>query len=715
MTAHLATLSIDGGDPLRVVRLDGRERISEPFELSAGLPPTDPSSAADLLDAIGAPAEITWEAGGTSRALRGVVDAVQLLPEGPRVTLVPRALAVTSAVDHRVLVDMDTVAIARAVLGEHDVDLDVRVRRSLPKRPQTIQQWEPDLAFVTRLLAEEGIAWFLSADGERLVLVDEAAFDDEGLSLPVREEAEMQSEHTVFPAQVSRRIAPDELVLGEYDFARPAADLSGKASAGSRGLRLQQFPGGHPDAGAGRALATARLAEARREACSLRAVTTHPGLRPGLVLELSEAPDAQADGKWLVIEVTHAVREALGRERPYEARFTAVPAPGGYRPARPAPPHLGGVQTAVIAGPSGSEIHPDEHGRVRITHRWDHRAPGDDRGSAWARTAQPALSGGLFLPRVGWEALVAFGGPAADQPWVLGRLDNGESRPAEALPAKKVWSAWGTPTTPGGGSVNRFAMDDTAGAEGMSFVASSAFEEATANDKATAIKANDTWSVGASRTMSIGTVFEQAVDGAQTFDVGGSRDVAVGANQSVTAASEAIAIGGLRLVMTGGDLVTLCSVFFRLVTGIHTQIPIEHQSRLVRAGSLVVNAGGWTTTGGTSATVSVGGAAALAVSALKSVQAAEYAVETRAALSETYASRTTSAGGAIVYDTAGPFTLTIGGAATWTAPDITFVGDEITIETPGVTVKMTATSIQVNGPAQSSGQSTVAGNTRFFG
>lgn len=714
MTAHLVTISIDGGEPHRAARLEGRERISEPFTLSAGLPPADAGLAAELLDAIGAAAEITWDTGGEGRTVRGIVDAVELLPGGPRITVVPRALAATDAADHRVLVDMDAVAVAQVVLGEHDVPLDVRVRRTPPKRPQSIQQWEADLAFVTRLLAEEGIAWFSSADGETLVLVDDAGFDDDGLSLPVREAAGMVSGYHVFPARLSRRIAPDELVLGEYDFARPAVDLTARASAGARGLRVQQFPGGHPDGGAGRALAQARLAEARREACVLRAATTHPGLRPGLVISLSDAPDPQIDGEWLVIEVTHALREARGDERPYEARFVAVPAGGGHRPARPGPPHLGGVQTAVIAGPSGSEIHPDEHGRVRLSHRWDHRAPGDDRGSAWARTAQPALSGGLFLPRVGWEALVAFGGPAADQPWVLGRLDNGAARPAEPLPRKKVWSAWGTPTTPGGGSVNRVAMDDSAGAEGMHFVASSAFEEATANDKVTAIKADDTWSVAADRTMSIGTVFEQAVDGAQTFDVGGSRDVTVGANQSVVAASETVAIGGLRLVMTGGDLVTLCAVFFRLVAGTHTEVAIEHQSRLVRAGSFVGNGGAWTTLGGTSATVSVGGAAALGVAGLKSVKAAEYAVRARAALSEKYASRTASAAGGIVYRVHSSIVLSVDGAATWTAPDITFEAESMSIETPGVTVGMDD-QIIIAGPTQSSGQSTVAGNTRFFG
>lgn len=715
MTAHFATISIDGGEALRVARLDGHERVSEPFELSVGLPPADAGAAAELLDAIGAAAEIVWDAGGEGRTVRGVIDAVELLPDGPRITVVPRALALTDALDHRALVGKDAVEIAREILGEHDIRLDVRVRRSLPKRPQTIQQWEPDLAFVTRLLAEEGIFWWLAAGGEDLVLVDEAAGGDGKLALSARETAGLNAEYTAFPARVSRRIAPDEVVLGEYDFARPALDLTARASAGSRGLRLQQFPGGQPDGNAGRALAEARLAEARREVCLLRARTAHPGVRPGLVLVLSDAPDPQADGEWLVIEVVHALREARAGERPYEARLVAVPARGGYRPARPAAPRLGGVQTALIAGPSGSEIHPDEHGRVRLSHRWDHRAPGDDRGSAWARTAQPPLSGGMFLPRVGWEALVAFGGATADQPWVLGRLDNGAARPAEPLPGKKVWSAWGTPTTPGGGSVNRVAMDDSAGAEGMCFVASSAFEEATANDKVTAIQADDTWSIAADRTMSVGTVLEQAVDGAQTFDVGGSRDVVVGANQSVTAASETVAIGGLRLVMTGGDLVTLCALFFRLVAGTHTEVPIEHQSRLVRTGSFVGNGAAWTTLAGSSATVSVGGAAALAVAGLKSVKAANYAVETRVVLSETYASRTASAAGGISYHITGPFDLTVGGTATWTAPDITFEAEMITIETPGVRVTMNADTIHITGSTQSSGQSTVMGDTRFYG
>lgn len=704
-------LSIDGADAGLVVRLSGQERLSGPFSFLielAGGPGTD------ALDWVGVPADLTWDlSGGGTRSIRCIVDTADVLHGGSRVALVPPLAALTDASDHRVFVGLDTLAIVNKVLDEHGLEAESRVGRSLPVRPQCIQKWEADLDFVTRLLAEEGIAWFLAADGETIVLADEPRGFDEGrVTLPVREEAGMEAGESVFPARLAGRLAPDAVTLGEYDFARPALDLSAKASAGRRGLRHLQFPRGYPAADVGGALAAIRLQEARRDAVSLRGTTTHRGLRPGLVITLDSAADARLNARWLVVEVEHEARDIATSARPYEARFCAVPAEGGYRPARVPPPRLGGVETATIAGPSGAEIHPDEHARVRLRHRWDERAPGDETSSAWARTVQPAMSGGVLLPRVGWEALVAFGGATGDDPWILGRLDNGVARPAETQPAKKVWSALGTPTTPGGGSVNRFAFDDTAGNEGMHFVASSALEESTANDKVSAIKADDTWSIGGARTLSVGKVLGVAVEGAQSVSVGGSRDMDVSANKSITCASHTVAIGGLRKIDTGGDLATMCSTFLRAVGGAHVEAAIEHQTRLVLGTSIVATGGAWATIAGPSASIGVGGASVLAVAGPKSVSAAEMGINARSSMAEVYASCSVSAGATIGHDHSGLLSYTAG-SATWSGPKITFKAKGITISAAGVTISIGGGCVIVKGSTSSSIASALQGSTKF--
>lgn len=709
-------LGIDGAHgPLAVVRLQGTERIHAPFAFTvdcvAG--PEDASAAADW---IGSTAHLTWDLpGGGGRAIEAIVDAVHVREGAVQVELVPIVLATTDVADHRVFVDMHTVEIAEKVLGEHGIALDDRVSRKLPKRSQCIQVFEADLDFVSRLLADEGIAWFFTADGATMALSDApGGFDDEGLVLRVAEEAEMNAGASVFRAGIARRIAPDAVVLGDHDFTRPAVDQTAKVSAGDMGFRRHHYPGGHSDPALGRERAKLRLEAAQNAKDRLSGATTHGGLRPGLVVKLEGAGEETVHGRWLIVEVRHQARDAAGNQRPYEASFRAVPADAGYRPTPVASPRLGGVQTSTIAGPSGAEIHPDPHTRVRVAHRFDHRAPGDDRSSSWVRTVEPAMSGGVLLPRVGWESLVAFGGGDGDDPWVLGRLDNGVARPAESLPAKKVWSAFGTPTSPGGGSVNRVAIDDTAGTEGMHLGASAQLSESTANDKVTSIKANDTHVVGGSRSFEVAKVFETGVDGTRLLKVGGSRGTTVAADESVTAASETVVVGGLRLITTGGDLSNKSSAFVRVVAGGHLELPIEHQTRLVVGGSLVLNGGGWQTTAAAGASVGVGGASALAVSGPKSVACTEYGLEAKVVLSETYASRTVQAGANIEGDYAGALTYGIGGPATWTAPTIVFTATTITIRAGGCTVSIGGGCVQVSGPVSSSVASTVGTNVRVF-
>jgi type VI secretion system secreted protein VgrG len=639
--ANVFQLSVPGaGDvDFRVETVRGRESIHAPFSFEIGCAALERgddrrAAAADPLAWLGESASLAWEGAGGERTIEGVIEEVASTPPSCRITLVPKLAAGVDAVDHRVFVDQDAVAIAKAILDEHGIAVDARAP-SPPKRAQRIQAFEGDLAFVARILADDGIAYFLSEDGKTAILAGgDAGWDDLGRTLPLREEAGLEAGEAVYSARLTRRAVVEEVALRDYDFERPLLDLTARAGDGAKGATRLEYPGGYRDPEAGKALAEARLAELGARRLVLTGETGARGLRPGGVFELEGAARGEMNGRWLVIEIEHAAQEREAGLRTYRARFTAVPAAAGFRPPRTRAPRLGGVQTATVTGPRGVEIHSEEHGRVRLSHRWDRRSPADDTSSAWARTAQPATSGSIFMPRVGWEVLTGFAGDGGDEPLVLGRLDNGQAPPPEGLPAGKIKSALGTSTTPGGGSVNRIATDDTAGSEGMSFVASKAFDERSENDKVTAIKASDTWNIGATSSLRVGTVFQSAVSGSQTFAVGAFRSENVGSNLTYTAASEAVIVGGMRLITAGGDHATSCSVFGRVVAGVEVQLPIEHQTRFVEGGSLVINAGGWLTSAGASAGVAVGGASVLSVGGAMVLEGSTYSLSVKGLLWE---------------------------------------------------------------------------------
>jgi type VI secretion system secreted protein VgrG len=144
------------------------------------------------------------------------------------------------------------------------------------------------------------------------------------------------------------------------------------------------------------------------------------------------------------------------------------------------------LQTAIVTGPPGEEVHCDALGRVKIRfpgmrpldHKHAHGAGASDTpaDSAWVRVASnwagsgPGASqqcGTLSLPRVGSEVLVAFLGGDPDRPIVLSQVFNQRGEPpalstAGVLPGNRYLS--GTRTREiGGARGNQLRFDDTRG------------------------------------------------------------------------------------------------------------------------------------------------------------------------------------------------------------------------------------------------------------
>ncbi|RYG88536.1 MAG: type VI secretion system tip protein VgrG [Alphaproteobacteria bacterium] len=144
------------------------------------------------------------------------------------------------------------------------------------------------------------------------------------------------------------------------------------------------------------------------------------------------------------------------------------------------------LQSAIVTGPPGEEVHCDALGRVKIRfpgmrttdHKHAHGAGASDTpaDSAWVRVASNWAGSGpganqqcgtLSLPRVGSEVLVAFLGGDPDRPVVLSQVFNQRGEPpalstAGALPGNRYLS--GTRTREiGGARGNQLRFDDTRG------------------------------------------------------------------------------------------------------------------------------------------------------------------------------------------------------------------------------------------------------------
>lgn len=143
------------------------------------------------------------------------------------------------------------------------------------------------------------------------------------------------------------------------------------------------------------------------------------------------------------------------------------------------------VQSAIVVGPPGEEVHCDALGRIKVrftaTREADHRhadgagASDTDADSAWLRVASPWAGNGpggqqcgaLTLPRVGSEVLIDFLGGDPDRPIVVGQLYNAVALPPALsdqgeLPGNRYLSGLRSREIRGGRG-NQLRFDDTQG------------------------------------------------------------------------------------------------------------------------------------------------------------------------------------------------------------------------------------------------------------
>jgi type VI secretion system secreted protein VgrG len=127
-----------------------------------------------------------------------------------------------------------------------------------------------------------------------------------------------------------------------------------------------------------------------------------------------------------------------------------------------------GVQTAIVVGPAGEEVHTDAHGRVKVQFHWDRKGKRDENSSCWVRVSQLWAGqgwGAMWIPRIGHEVIVDFIEGDADRPIITGRVYHGNNQPPYPLPDKKTASTIKSDSSPGGGGSNELRFEDQKGGE----------------------------------------------------------------------------------------------------------------------------------------------------------------------------------------------------------------------------------------------------------
>lgn len=575
-------------DDLKVVRFDGMETLSHPFvfQLDIVMEESEP----DFESILGQSALLTIEGTDGTRYVNGIVSRFEQSGEPTRLTqfraeLVPRIWLLGLRHKSRIFQDMSVPDIITKVLTEAKIPsggFQLKTKRSYTQREYCVQYRESELAFISRLMEEEGLYyWFEHSKNNHVMVIGDATsahvpiVGDPKLLFHTITGEEPYFEH-IYKFRYAQEVRPGEVVLRDYDFKRPKLDLtSNKAADRDTNLQIYDYPGEYVQPSEGTALSEVRLQELQASRKVGEGASNCRRLLPGYKFTMDQHARKDFNREYLLTRVSHSgtqvqsLKEAAGSaSNEYNAEFSCIPADLQFRPARVTPrPAIYGSQTAIVTGPAGEEIYPDEHGRVKAQFHWDREGNRDEKSSCWIRVSQEWAGkgwGATILPRIGHEVLVTFIEGDPDRPMVTGRVYNAVNVPPYPLPGEKTKSTLKSDSSKGGGNFNEIRLEDLAGSEQVFVHAAKDMDvrvlndrrEWVKNDRSLIVKRDRLASVERDDHATVGRDLVEEVKRDHHVKVTGKQAQEVGGSTSLKVKGDRIeVVDGAYSVKVTGDLV----------------------------------------------------------------------------------------------------------------------------------------------------------------
>ncbi len=488
------------------------------------------------------------EGSGVRRPFNGLVTE---LHEGPPITRGLRSYAMTirpqmwllsRRSDCRIWMDKTAIEVVETLFSEHGIPApDTSGIISPPPAQHYSVQWnETDLSYLLRRFEEDGLFyWFSHEDGSHKLHVADSASGWLGPSPAA------QGEGTVRLAQGSS----DRNHIS--DWARRFSYVSGQRAGADWNFETPGMVPGTmtpslvqmPDA-TKRELyeypARIRTVEEAERAQKLRTQAIEAdhdrvfGSSTSRILEAGRrftpyevAHPEHAYEEHVIVMASHNIvdlsYETNSNEPEYGNHFEAIPARVPLTPHRSTKrPRIEGTQVAIVAGPEGEEIHPDQYGRIKLWFPWDRKAKKDGTDTCWVRVAQNwagSTWGGQIIPRIGMEVMVAFVDGDPDRPLVTGVVPNARQTVPYELPANKTRMVLRSNTHKGQG-FNELSFEDESGKEQLFLHAQKDHDIHVLNDTRERVEHDRHQHVANDKTGFVGGDYEQVVAGNVSIAVG---------------------------------------------------------------------------------------------------------------------------------------------------------------------------------------------------
>ncbi len=611
-TRALQIMTPLGEDALQVIGFSGEEELSRLFHFELDLISMNPQILPEEI--VGHNITFSFEyAEDKFRYFNGYVVKFAGGDVGPRerrsyrATVVPWLWFLTQTTDCRIFQDKTVVEIIEQTfqeLGFTEYDIS-HIKGTHPTREYCVQYRESDFEFVSRLMEEEGIFYFFNHSNgmHRLMMADDASIyadcEEAEVDYPTDELATRDVRAHILSWEHAFEFRTGAWAHTDYNFKLPKTRLMVNEKTvmpfrNAKQFERYDYPGEYESKGIGTPLARIRMEELELEHNLVRGSSRCASFASGERFTVKRhRVRAEQDKSYIIKKIAHVAHEGsyetgnADQETSYENQFECFPDSATFRAARTTPkPVMRGCQTAVVTGPPGEEIYPDEFGRVKVQFHWDREGQYDDKSSCWIRVSQMHAGknwGYIDLPRIGEEVIVDFLEGDPDQPIIVGRVYNGENKPPFDLPAGKTRRGNKTKTYMGSG-FNEMSMDDTPGAEQIRIHGQYNMDTEVQHDETHTIHnnrtktvdidemmtigKNQTLDVGINKTVTVGTDHRETIGSNQTIAIGVNQSTNVGTSQTLTVGStKNETVGKMSNEMVGISKTTNVGAAYSIISG----------------------------------------------------------------------------------------------------------------------------------------------------
>ncbi len=455
-----------------------------------------------------------------------------------RMTIVPWLWFLSRRVNCRIFQEMTAVEVIEEIFKDHKViaKFQKKLKTNYKKREYCVQFNESDLEFVTRLLEEEGIAYYFQHEKGKheLLLVDQKnAYLDCSEAKVDYSRGDIKDTH-IFDWDHYYSFTTGKWTVSDYDFKKPTTNLLSSSPTVVDLPNIKQFehyeyPGFYEKPADGKITAETRMTASEVPHDIVKGASNCSSFYAGGMFQVAKHESKSETGKYILTSLFIQAKDDSYlsgdmSSRGYSNTFQCIPASIHFRPEPVRiKPVMRGPQTALVVGNKGEEIHIDKFGRIKVQFYWDREGKLDANSTCYIRVAQAFAGnkwGSQFIPRIGQEVIVNFLDGDPDRPIVTGAVYNADNMPPYST---KTQSGIKTHSTTKGdaSNFNEFRFEDKQGSEEIFIQAEKDFKRLVKNDEEGKIEANHTLKITKASKTEAKSILLKAQDSI-TLKVGGS-------------------------------------------------------------------------------------------------------------------------------------------------------------------------------------------------